>query len=132
MFRRAPILGKALRSPTFRRIAVVVLLVIAYQLWLDVQAIGKAAPGVGETPDERGRFPVDVVLDFEPERYHALELQKHGRIRSTDGTVVHLRSVSPAGVDALARYYWIEEIVPGRIDESRVTNGNLATSGRAG
>lgn len=70
----------------------------------------KVAPGVGDDPDRRGRFAVDVRLDFAPERYHILELQKHGRIAGTDGNVVHLRSVSPAGVDALARMYWIDRL----------------------
>jgi hypothetical protein len=110
----SPILRSAVRSTALRRIAVVVLLVLLYQGWLSVQAVGKAGPGVGEDPDERGRFAVDVVLDFPPERYHILELQKHGRIAGTDGTVVHLRGTSPAGVDALAREYWIEAITPGR------------------
>jgi len=101
---------RAVRNTALRRIAVVVLLVLLYQGWLSVQAIGKAGPGVGADPDDRGRFAVDVVLDFPPERYHVLELQKHGRIAGTDGTVVHLRGTSPAGVDALAREYWIEAI----------------------
>jgi hypothetical protein len=102
--------SRILRNAPLRRIAVVVLLVLLYQGWLGVQAIGKAAPGVGADPDERGRFPVDVVLDFPPERYHVLELQKHGRIAGTTGDIVHLRAVSPAGVDALAREYWIETL----------------------
>jgi len=102
--------SRILRSAPLRRIAVVVLLVLMYQGWLGVQAIGKADPGVGADPDERGRFPVDVVLDFPPERYHVLELQKHGRIAGTDGNVVHLRGVSPAGVDGLAREYWIDAL----------------------
>ena len=106
----SPILRSAVRSRPLRRIALVVLLVLLYQGWLSVQAIGKVEPGVGADPDERGRFPVDVVLGFPPERYHVLELQKHGRIAGTDGNVVHLRSVSPAGVDALAREYWIDEL----------------------
>jgi hypothetical protein len=54
------------------------------------------------------------VLDFPPERYHVLELQKHGRIAGTTDNVVHLRSVSPAGVDALAREYWIEALTAPR------------------
>jgi hypothetical protein len=110
----SPTLRRAARSAPLRRIAIVVLLVLAYQGWLSVQAIGKAGPGVGADPDVRGRFSVDVVLDFPPERYHVLELQKHGRVAGTDGTVVHLRGVSPAGVDALAREYWIEALTAPR------------------
>jgi hypothetical protein len=102
--------SRAAASPTLRRIAAVVLAVLLYQGWLSLQAVGKAEPGVGENPDERGRFPVDVVLGFAPERYHILRLQDHGRIAGTDGTTVHLRGVSPAGVDALAREYWIDAL----------------------
>lgn len=108
---RLSLLRRAAGSPTLRKIAVVVLLVIAYQVWLSVQANGKVGPGVGAERDARGRFAADVELDFAPERYHILRLQKHGRIAGTDGHVVHLRGVAPAGVDALAREYWIERIV---------------------
>ncbi|WP_419992905.1 hypothetical protein [Streptomyces boninensis] len=104
------LLRRAAKSPTLRKLAVVVLIVLAYQVWLSVQAGGKAGPGVGAERDARGRFSVDVRLGFAPERYHILQLQKHGRIAGTDGHVVHLRGVAPAGVDALAREYWIKEL----------------------
>lgn len=110
MLSRQSIWGRAVRSATLRRIVVVVLAVLLYQSWLSIQAVGKVEPGVGEEPNERGRFDVDVVLGFEPERYHILKLQDHGRIAGTDDTVVHLRSVAPAGVDALAREYWIDAL----------------------
>ncbi|MEU3020862.1 hypothetical protein ABZ635_26150 [Nocardiopsis sp. NPDC007018] len=102
--------ARALRGATLRRIALVLLLVLLYQGWLGVQAVGKAEPGLGDAPDERGRFDVDVVLGFAPERYHFLRLQDHGRVAGTTDTTVHLRGVSPAGVDALAREYWIESL----------------------
>jgi len=97
-------------SPAVRKLVAVAIVVAGYQVWLGVQADGKVAPEVGQVRDERGRFPADVVLGFAPERYHILELQKHGRIAGTDDTIVHLRGVSPAGVDALAREYWIDRI----------------------
>ncbi len=105
-------LTSVVQSPALRRLVVVVLVVLAYHGWLNWQAIGKAAPGVGAESDEYGRFPVAVVLDFRPERFHILQLQQHGRVRGTDGTVVHLRSVSPEGVDALAELYWVAAIRP--------------------
>ncbi|WP_242902428.1 hypothetical protein [Actinomadura terrae] len=106
---------RAAKSPALRKIAVVIAIVLAYQLWLVVQAHGKVGPGVGAERDGRGRFAVDVELGFAPERFHILRLQKHGRIAGTDGHVVHLRGVAPAGVDALAREYWIKHIeVPKR------------------
>ncbi|GAA2681945.1 hypothetical protein ACXZ65_04010 [Streptomyces aculeolatus] len=103
---------RALRSPTIRRLLILVLLIVVYQVWLTVQAGGKVDPAVGDERDMRGRFSADVELGFPPERYHILRMQKHGRIAGTDGNVVHLRGVAPAGVDALAREYWIERIVP--------------------
>ncbi|MBQ0901990.1 hypothetical protein [Micromonospora sp. U21] len=108
------LLRRAWRTPTARRMAIVLLLVVGYQAWLGIQAAGKVASGVGDQRDVRGRFAVNVELDFAPERYHILELQKHGRIAGTDGNTVRLRSVSKAGVNALAREYWIERIAPGR------------------
>ena len=107
---RTSLLHRAAKSSTLRKIAVVIAIVLAYQIWLSVQAEGKVGPGVGATRDARGRFPVDVALGFAPERYHILRLQMHGRIAGTDGHVVHLRGVAPAGVDALAREYWIKHI----------------------
>ncbi|MGW1091372.1 hypothetical protein ACWD4L_35170 [Streptomyces sp. NPDC002596] len=101
---------RAAKSPTLRKIAVLIAIVLSYQIWLSVQAQGKVGPGVGAARDDRGRFPVDVELGFAPERYHILRLQMHGRIAGTDGHVVHLRGVAPAGVDELAHWYWIKHI----------------------
>lgn len=107
-----PLLSRIVTSRAVRRIVVVVVVVAGYQVWLSVQAVGKVSPDIGHVRDARGRFPADVVIGFPPERYHILELQKHGRIAGTDGNIVHLRGVSPAGVDALARQYWIERVEP--------------------
>lgn len=102
-----------LRSKVARPILVLVALIVVYQVWLTLQAAGKVADDVGNDPDPNGRFEVDVHLGFAPERFHILKLQDHGRIAGSDGDVVHLRSVSPAGVEALARWYWVEEITSG-------------------
>lgn len=98
------------RGRTARRLLVVVFLIVAWQAWIGIQAVGKVAPGVGAHPDSAGRFPVDVVLEFKPERYHILRLQRHGRVAGTDGTTVHLRAVSPAGTRAIAREYWVAAV----------------------
>jgi hypothetical protein len=108
------IVRKVLSTVGGRTLAVLLLVIVVYQVWISVVAFGKVADGVGADPDPRGRFAVDVVLGFEPERFHVLELQEYGRVRGTDGNVLHLRSVSPAGVDAMARKYWIKEILPGQ------------------
>lgn len=106
-------LSRAIRMPAIRRLLVVLVLIVAYQGWLSIQAVGKAEPDVGSSADSHGRFSVDVKLGFAPERFHILQLQKHGRIAGTDGNVVHLRSVSADGVDALARLYWVDHIFAG-------------------
>ena len=107
------ILRKVLGTIGGRTLAVLLLLILIYQAWLSVTALDKVADGVGDDRDARGRFAVDVVLGFPPERFHTLELQEFGRIRGTTGNVLHLHSVTPDGVDAMARKYWIKEIRPG-------------------
>lgn len=105
--------GALWRNKVVRRVLILIALVLAYQLWLSIQTIGKVDDGVGLRPGPDGRFAVDVRLGFAPERFHILQLQQHGRVSGSDGTTVHLRGVSEAGVDALAHFYWIEEIAPG-------------------
>ncbi|NED94345.1 hypothetical protein G1H11_03365 [Phytoactinopolyspora alkaliphila] len=96
-----------------RTLAALVVLILAYQIWIGLAASGKVADGVGADPDARGRFAVDVVLDFPPERFHVLELQEYGRTRGTSENVIHLHMVTQDSVDAMARKYWIKEIRPG-------------------
>lgn len=112
MFRLTWILRRTLGTVGGRILVVVVVLVLAYQAWIGITASGRVADGVGERPDPRGRFAVDVELGFPPERFHVLELQEYGRVRGTTGTVLHLHLVTRDGVDAMARKYWIKEIRP--------------------
>jgi hypothetical protein len=107
------ILRKVLGTVGGRTLAVLVLVILIYQIWISVTAMGKVADGVGDNPDARGRFAVDVVLGFPPERFHTLELQDYGRVRGTTDNVIHLHLVTSDGVEELARKYWIEEILPG-------------------
>ncbi len=104
---------KVLGTVGGRTLAVLIVLVLVYQVWIGVTSATKVADGVGDETDARGRFAVDVELGFPPERFHVLELQQYGRIRSTDGNVLHLRSVTQSDLDAMARKYWIKEIRPG-------------------
>lgn len=97
-----------------RTLAVLLLLVVTYQAALSLTAGGKVAEGITATADARGRVAVDVVLGFPPERFHVLELQEYGRVRGTDGHVLHLRSVEPDDLRAIARRYWIRELRPGQ------------------
>lgn len=95
-----------------RTLAVLIVLVLVYQVWISVTAATKVTEGVGDDADARGRFAVDVELGFPPERFHVLELQEYGRVRGTDGHVLHLHLVTQPDVDAMARKYWIKEIRP--------------------
>lgn len=106
------IIRKALGTIGGRILVALVVLALVYQVWIGVTAAGKIADGVGAERDDRGRFAVDVVLGFEPERFHVLELQEYGRVRGTTGNVLHLRQVTDEGVGAMARKYWIREILP--------------------
>lgn len=96
-----------------RAFAVLLLLIVVYQAWISVTAATKVDDAVGADADARGQFAVDVVLGFAPERFHVLQLQEYGRIRGTEGNVLHLRAVTQADVDEMARKYWIKEILPG-------------------
>jgi hypothetical protein len=106
-------MSKILGTVGGRTLAILIVLLLAYQAWLGISAAGKVADGVGDDPDQRGRFAVDVVLGFPPERFHVLELQEYGRIRGTSDNVLHLHMVTQESVDAMARKYWIKEIRPG-------------------
>ncbi|GAB3481577.1 hypothetical protein [Amycolatopsis cihanbeyliensis] len=112
MSRTIRILREVPRTDGGRVLVLLLALLLAYHLWIEVTAPGRIAEGVGQDADRYGRFAVDVELDFPPERFHILRLQAYGRVRGTTGTVLHLRAVTRAGVDALARTYWIEEIRP--------------------
>lgn len=107
------IVRKALGTVGGRTLVVLLVVVIAYQVWITAAAPAKVAEGVGDERDARGRFAIDIVLDFAPERFHVLEMQEYGRVRGTSGNILHLRQVTDDGVDALARKYWIKEIRPG-------------------
>ncbi|NDL57516.1 hypothetical protein F7O44_10565 [Phytoactinopolyspora sp. XMNu-373] len=108
------ILRKVLSTIGGRTLAMLIVLILAYQVWIGVTAMSKVADGVGEELDRRGTFTVDVVLGFPPERFHMLELQAYGRVQGTTDNVLHLRNVTQEDVDAMARKYWIKEIRPGR------------------
>lgn len=113
MSRLTWIARKVLGTVGGRTLTVLVLLIVIYQAWLSVTAATKVADDVGANPDSRGRFAVDVVLGFPPERFHVLQLQDYGRIRGTEGNVLHLRAVTQADIDEMARKYWIKQILPG-------------------
>ena len=105
-------LRRFLRSTPGRTLAVLLVLYAAYQTWIAVQASGKVDPAVYVRADEDGELAVEVHLGFPPERFHVLEIQRFGRIRSVEGHMVEVHSLLPAAVRSLARRYWIRSIEP--------------------
>ena len=98
---------------TFGRAAVVlVVLVLAWQGWLSWQARPKVPPDLAQHVSGRGTVDLVVTLRFPPERFHILMFQRFGRVSGTEGRTVELRGVATARVREIARFYWVERIVP--------------------
>src|SRR5699024_5785163 len=103
---------RVLRSRLVKTLAVIAVLVIAWQVYVAVSAPGKIDPRVASEVDEGQPLRVRVELGFPPERFHTLRLQEYGHIMGVHGDTVSLRSVRPSSIGALARVYWIERIEP--------------------
>ena len=95
-----------------RTIAVILVLVIAWQVYLSVRAPGRVDPALAAEVVLGGPVRVSVILNFEPERFHTLFLQDYGRVMGVSGNEVRLRDVRPESVGALARVYWIDRLEP--------------------
>jgi hypothetical protein len=100
------------RSRFARTIAVILALVIAWQIFLTVRAVGRVDPALEAQVSEGEPVRVTVVVGFEPERFHTLFLQSYGRVVGVSDNEVSLRDVRPESVAQLARVYWIERIEP--------------------
>lgn|SRR5699024_6646870 len=101
-----------LRTRLFRTVAVVLVLVLAWQLYLTVQAPGKIDPALQAAVEAGEPVRVQVTLGFPPERFHTLFLQDYGRVMQVEDHSVLLRDVRPESVGMLARIYWIEHLSP--------------------
>jgi hypothetical protein len=90
-----------------RTVLAVTALILVYQVWLSLQAPGKIDDAFADESD-----PVDaqVTLRFQPERWHILQLQEHGRVTGTDGEVLELRRTTKDSVREIARYHWVARI----------------------
>ena len=104
---------RLLRTRLFKVVVAVLVLTLAWQVFLTIQAPGKVDPAL-QAQVEQGDQPVRiaVTLDFPPERFHTLFLQDYGRVIRVDGNSVHLRDVRPSSVRLLARVYWIDALFP--------------------
>jgi hypothetical protein len=103
---------RLLRTRLFRTVAVILVLVAVWQVFLSVSAPGKIDPAL-EAEVQRGEpLRVEVTLNFPPERFHTLTLQDYGRVMGVEDDSVLLRDVRPSSVGLLARIYWVDRLSP--------------------
>lgn len=102
--------GRIARSRLFRTVAVILMLVLAWQIYLSVRAPERIDPALATEVKLGEPLRVSVILKFEPERFHTLFLQDYGRVMGVSGNEVRLRNVRPESVGALARVYWIDRL----------------------
>lgn len=106
------LLLRALRSTGGRTLVVIVVAWLAWQLYLSIDAPGKISTEVEEAVDTGRPVSVAVTLDFEPERFHTLELQEFGRVAGVEQHTVQLRNVHPGDVADIAGIYWVDHLGP--------------------
>ncbi|RZU32209.1 hypothetical protein [Blastococcus saxobsidens] len=104
------LLRRLSRSTAFRTIVVVLVLALAWQVYLTVRAPGRIAPELAVAVEEGQPLRVSVALDFPPERFHSLKLQSYGHVMGVEDNRIHLRSVRPESVAALAKIYWVDRL----------------------
>ncbi|MDQ7842976.1 MAG: hypothetical protein QN141_05630 [Armatimonadota bacterium] len=101
-----------MKSPAVRVAVALVVLTLAWQGWLFWQARAKVPADLAAYVSDRGTVDLVVTLRFPPERFHVLMFQRFGRVVGTEGRAVELRGVPLGRVREIARFYWVERIVP--------------------
>lgn len=104
------LLRRLSRSTAFRTLAVVLVLALAWQLYLTIRAPSRIDPALAAAVEEGEPLRVSVALDFPPERFHSLKLQAYGHVMGVDENRINLRSVRPESVSALAKIYWVDRV----------------------
>lgn len=110
-------LRRILRTRVVKTVIAILVIVLAWQIYLTVRAPAHIDPQLAGQVAEGQPLRISVRLDFPPERFHTLFLQQYGRVMGVEGNHVDLRSVRPESVDALARVYWIDWIEPLRSEK---------------
>lgn len=106
------LLTRLWRSRLVKTVTVIVVLALAWQIYLSATAPGKIDPVLRAEVEQGRPLSIAVELGFPPERFHTLFLQDYGRVVKVEGNEVRLRSVRPESVDLLARVYWIDRLEP--------------------
>ena len=91
---------------------VLAALVVAWQVWLRVQAGPKIPPDLDRYVSPRRTVDLVVTLRFPPERFHILMFQRFGRVSGTRDDSLEVRSVPVERVAGIARLYWVKQIAP--------------------
>jgi hypothetical protein len=99
----------ALKSRKTHVLLAVVVLYLAWQIWLTIAAPTKIA---GDFPAGGERVNILVTLPFPPERFHVQLFQTYGRVSGTQENAVEVRGVKRADLSSLARPYWVRRIEP--------------------
>ncbi len=102
-------LREALQSRKTHVLLAVMLLYLAWQIWLTVTAPGKIAT---DFPTAGERVNILITLPFPPERFHVQTFQAFGRVSGTQENAVEVRGVKRVDLAALARPYWVKRIEP--------------------
>ena len=100
----------AVRSTRGRLVIGFVACLLLWHAWQYLAAPGKV---VGEfKPDALGKVNTLVTLRFEPERFHVLVFQQHGRVSGTYDASIEVRGVRKEDLAAVARPYWVKRVEP--------------------
>ena len=100
----------AVQSTRGRLVIGFVVCLLLWHAWQLAAAPGKV---VGEfKPNAQGRVNVLVTLRFEPERFHVLVFQQHGRVSGTYDASIEVRGVRKDEIAAVARPYWVRRVEP--------------------
>jgi hypothetical protein len=101
---------EALRSTRGRLVLGFVACLLLWHAGLSLLAPTKV---VGDfKPNAQGRVNLLVTLRFEPERFHVLVFQRHGRVSGTQDASIEVRGVGMDDLDAVARPYWVKRVEP--------------------
>src|SRR5688500_18243708 len=100
----------AVRSTRGRLVMGFIVCLALWQVWLSVAAPTKVV-GNFKT-NAQGRVNVLVTLRFEPERFHVLVFQQHGRVSGTQDASIEVRGVRKEDLNAVARPYWVKRVEP--------------------
>jgi len=99
----------ALKSRKTRVLLAVLVVYLAWQMWLTLAAPGKIAAGF---PSGAEKVNILVTLPFPPERFHVQLFQTYGRVSGTQDNAVEVRGVKRADLASLARPYWVRRVEP--------------------